>query len=291
MKKVTSEEIIYAALSLFSEKGYHATSVDEIARESGMVKASFYKYFKSKEEVLLGTIALIEEQIDKDIEELYLKHQFSPREKLLQFYLIALDRIYKNKIHMLLFSVPLIGSTDEKIARACDNLEQKLSLWMMDFLNDVYGQQLSDYYYDIVFVVKSMIISYVRMGQSELYSSEHRTLAEFIMSITDMLAQGMLKPDSHHKIMWKRNIYEGLEKTWTRGKQVAYILQNMHTIIKQSNLNETDKNEYYQILRRIQRELSERVIEAAHVKALLLFLEQITELQEECKKLKYVLEL
>lgn len=77
-----------------------------------MVKASFYKYFQSKEELLLGTIDLIEKLLDTDIKELYLKHQLSPREKLRQLYLIALGRIYKNKIHLLVYSVPLIGSKE-----------------------------------------------------------------------------------------------------------------------------------------------------------------------------------
>lgn len=54
MKKITSEDIIYAALSLFSEKGYDATSVDEIARESGMVKASFINTFKVKKSCCWG---------------------------------------------------------------------------------------------------------------------------------------------------------------------------------------------------------------------------------------------
>ncbi|OMF35520.1 TetR/AcrR family transcriptional regulator [Paenibacillus peoriae] len=293
MKKITSEDIIYAALSLFSEKGYDATSVDEIARKSGMVKASFYKYFQSKEELLLGTIVLIEKLLDADIKELYLKHQLPSREKLRQLYLIALGRIYKNKVHLLVYSVPLIGSKEEKIAQAIDRVEHYLSNVMVDFLIDAYGQSIRDYAHDINFVIKSIIINSFRMSDSELSSTEHQTLAEFIVSITDILAQGMLSPDVQHQIMWGRDsvFYEDSDQIWTKGKQISYALQRIDTVLKQTKLNEATRNEYVQILSRLQRELSEENAEIAHVKALLLFLGQLPELLEDCTKLKAVLEI
>lgn len=293
MKKITSEDIIYAALSLFSEKGYDATSVDEIARESGMVKASFYKYFQSKEELLLGTIVLIEKLLDADIKELYLKHQLPSREKLRQLYLIALGRIYKNKVHLLVYSVPLIGSKEEKIAQAIDRVEHYLSNVMVDFLIDAYGQSIHDYAHDINFVIKSIIINSFRMSDSELSSTEHQALAEFIVSITDILAQGMLSPDVQHQIMWGRDsvFYEDSDQIWTKGKQISYALQRIDTVLKQTKLNEATRNEYVQILSRLQRELSEENVEIAHVKALLLFLGQLPELLEDCTKLKAVLEI
>ncbi len=44
--------IINASLSLFSQKGFDATSVNEIAEEAEVTKALIYYYFKSKEEIL-----------------------------------------------------------------------------------------------------------------------------------------------------------------------------------------------------------------------------------------------
>ncbi|WP_068496503.1 TetR/AcrR family transcriptional regulator [Paenibacillus kribbensis] len=292
MKKITSEDIIYAALSLFSEKGYDATSVDEIARKSGMVKASFYKHFQSKEELLLGTIVLIEKLLDTDIKELYLKHQLSPREKLRQLYLIALGRIYKNKIHLLVYSVPLIGSKEVTIAQAIDRLEHHFSNLIVEFLIEAYGPSIRVYAYDIVFIVKSIIINAFRMSSSELSQTEHQALAEFIVSIEDMMAQGMLNPNHQHQIMWSpdTSLYEGSDQFWTKGKQISYALQRMDTVLKQTELSEATRNEYVQILSRLQSELSEENVEIAHVKALLLFLGQLPELQEDCTRLKAILE-
>ncbi|HOY37691.1 MAG: TetR/AcrR family transcriptional regulator [Bacteroidales bacterium] len=47
--------IMDTALRLFAEKGYHQTSISQIAREAGMSKGLMYNYFDSKE-ALLGEI-------------------------------------------------------------------------------------------------------------------------------------------------------------------------------------------------------------------------------------------
>src|SRR5215469_8415098 len=46
------ESIKKAAQELFRKFGYHKTSVNEIARKAKIAKATIYKYFESKEDVL-----------------------------------------------------------------------------------------------------------------------------------------------------------------------------------------------------------------------------------------------
>ena len=54
-RRLTAEErrsaILDAALSAFSQKGYHATSLDDIAGEAGVSKALIYEHFASKQEL------------------------------------------------------------------------------------------------------------------------------------------------------------------------------------------------------------------------------------------------
>ena len=46
------EKIISVAVELFHEKGYRATSVQDIANKCGVTKAALYYYIQSKEEIL-----------------------------------------------------------------------------------------------------------------------------------------------------------------------------------------------------------------------------------------------
>src|ERR1019366_4179776 len=47
-------EIAAVAVRLFLEQGFDKTTVDQIAAEAGLSRASFFRYFGSKEDVLLG---------------------------------------------------------------------------------------------------------------------------------------------------------------------------------------------------------------------------------------------
>ncbi|GAB6179527.1 TetR/AcrR family transcriptional regulator [Desulfotomaculum defluvii] len=55
-KEIKKDIIADAALSCFLASGYGATSVDEIAKASGMSKGGIYWHFKSKEDIFLYII-------------------------------------------------------------------------------------------------------------------------------------------------------------------------------------------------------------------------------------------
>ncbi len=60
-RRLTAEErrtgILDSALAVFSESGFHAASIDDIAREAGVSKALIYEHFASKQELYADLIA------------------------------------------------------------------------------------------------------------------------------------------------------------------------------------------------------------------------------------------
>jgi AcrR family transcriptional regulator len=54
-KRLTGEErriaILDSALSVFAQRGYHASSIDDIARDGGISKALIYEHFASKQDL------------------------------------------------------------------------------------------------------------------------------------------------------------------------------------------------------------------------------------------------
>ncbi|MFW9967818.1 MAG: TetR/AcrR family transcriptional regulator [Candidatus Thorarchaeota archaeon] len=82
MPKVTAEKkqmilntIVEAAEALFSQKGYHGTSMDDIVKESGYSKGAIYGHFDSKEQLFLS---VMEKQSDTSLEGV--KSLFSPED-------------------------------------------------------------------------------------------------------------------------------------------------------------------------------------------------------------------
>jgi AcrR family transcriptional regulator len=53
-RRAVRGELIEASQKLFGEHGYDAVTVDQIAAEVGMSRRSFFRYFSSKEDVILG---------------------------------------------------------------------------------------------------------------------------------------------------------------------------------------------------------------------------------------------
>ena len=57
------QEIAHAAWLLFAERGYEDTTVGEIARAAGISRRSFFRYFSSKEDVVIGTTDALAEDV------------------------------------------------------------------------------------------------------------------------------------------------------------------------------------------------------------------------------------
>jgi AcrR family transcriptional regulator len=47
-------QILQAAMACFARQGYHATSMDDVVRESGLSVGAIYSYFSSKEDLFLA---------------------------------------------------------------------------------------------------------------------------------------------------------------------------------------------------------------------------------------------
>ncbi len=50
----TRSDIVEAAMTLFGESGFDATTIDEIARRAGIGRRTFFRYFPTKEAVLFS---------------------------------------------------------------------------------------------------------------------------------------------------------------------------------------------------------------------------------------------
>ncbi|WP_181793493.1 TetR family transcriptional regulator [Streptomyces sp. WELS2] len=58
-RRAVRQEITEAATALFVERGFEATTVDDIAAAVGMSQRSVFRYFATKEEIVLGHFGLV----------------------------------------------------------------------------------------------------------------------------------------------------------------------------------------------------------------------------------------
>ena len=62
-KQRTREQIIDAAMTLFAERGYHSTTIADIAEAADVAPRTFFSYFPSKE-------AVVFHNVDRDMDAL-----------------------------------------------------------------------------------------------------------------------------------------------------------------------------------------------------------------------------
>ncbi len=67
-RELKREAVLRAAAALFNEKGFHATSLDEVAERLYVTKPTLYRYVKNKEEILFECVRLGIETLHEAVE-------------------------------------------------------------------------------------------------------------------------------------------------------------------------------------------------------------------------------
>lgn len=87
------EYILGVASELFATRGINATSVDTIVAEAGIAKVTLYKYFKSKEQLILEYLRQYDAKLWKNLGERMSTREATALEKLETLVHAALDWI------------------------------------------------------------------------------------------------------------------------------------------------------------------------------------------------------
>lgn len=75
-------EIIETAVSLFQERGYADTSVEDVAQAIGILKGSLYYYIDSKEDLLFRIVDDVHEGVQKVIDDVDARTDLGPLERV-----------------------------------------------------------------------------------------------------------------------------------------------------------------------------------------------------------------
>lgn len=96
------EAVLRSAANIFFAKGFHATSIEDVARDVGMLKGSLYYYIKSKDDLLFQLLLAGIEDGDA-----FIARQIDPRgdpvEQLERAIRAQIDYIIQNKVPFGLF--------------------------------------------------------------------------------------------------------------------------------------------------------------------------------------------
>ncbi len=107
-------QILKAAVKRFAKHGLNKTTLDEIARDLRIGKATIYHYFNSKEELFYETIKWESAQFIEEIKVIFSNEQNSASQKFLEYIIYKENTAQKYRLLYELFLLLLKDESFEK---------------------------------------------------------------------------------------------------------------------------------------------------------------------------------
>ena len=127
IRKSSREKILAVALELFAKRGYHATSISQIAHKARISKGLMYNYFASKEKLL---DEIIQKGFDSLAElEFKAERSVDPAKQLENFVDSVLDNLYSNFTYWQLYLALLVHPEIQK------KYENRMTRFRVKFIN------------------------------------------------------------------------------------------------------------------------------------------------------------
>jgi AcrR family transcriptional regulator len=149
------QHVINKAHQLFIEKGFQATSIQDILDFSGISKGTFYKYFSSKSELLIAIYKTISKKLEKDRNDLLMGKNPSDIEIFIKQIEMQMMSNRKNKLIALYEEVLATNDTDLKQYIRVARLRS--IRWMVGRFIDIFGEKNRPYLLDCAIMFQGLL--------------------------------------------------------------------------------------------------------------------------------------
>lgn len=167
--------MMQAAIKLFSKKGYHASSMQEIADVAGFSKGLLYKYFESKEALLIEVFKWNHDNMVERARYINVDASLTPKEKLRQMLTVEFEGVLGNKDYFNLLTKSLLIERNKQVQPFLKQVRAEMLDWHREMLLQVYGQTIQPIIWDMVLILQGILKEYVAFiiqDKEKLASSE-----------------------------------------------------------------------------------------------------------------------
>lgn len=276
--------IIETGMRLFAIKGYHSTSIQEIATESGISKGAFYLYFQSKEDFISTAIHHFNAQITGRMERVQ-QENFPPKESLAKQITVLMDYIYKYKdfIIMHIRENISIGENTDKLIK---HMKIHNYHWMRRNIINIYGDKVNEILIDAVILLEGMMDGYFKWIVIENVHMDRDRIGSFLVRRLDDVVGSMLeqKDEALVTIQQIPPAYVSL-----LNKDVTEIFSLLKEKLQTLNLDQEKTGQLKTVTEALEMESVKSEPQPVMIQGLLAHFEKVPELQEECKQLAEIM--
>jgi AcrR family transcriptional regulator len=195
------QHVIDMAHQLFIDKGFQATSIQDILDYSGISKGTFYNYFPSKNELLIAIFKNIFKKIDQDRNELLIGQNPADIEIFIKQIELQLMTNSKNKLFTLFEEVMVSNDAELKQFIKRGHL---LSLrWLYQRFIEIFGESKKPYLLDCAIMFMGILqlnIKFYYMAHESWANINHvvrYSLDRIVKIVSDVAVSGeqLLQPE------------------------------------------------------------------------------------------------
>ncbi|MGL4742483.1 MAG: TetR/AcrR family transcriptional regulator [Sarcina sp.] len=150
-------EITNAAVYLFSNNGFSSTSVQDIASYCNISKATIYKLFKSKEDILVEIIKDLNKQNLLLIESIDATPNMTNLEKFEAKIYSFFDHLSNKKDFTLMVYQDSDISKNEEVKKTLSESRLLILNWFKNLIIETYGDESKIIVWDMVFILSGII--------------------------------------------------------------------------------------------------------------------------------------
>ncbi|MEH7451358.1 TetR/AcrR family transcriptional regulator [Gottfriedia acidiceleris] len=154
------QHVVKIAHELFIEKGFQATSIQDILDYSGISKGTFYNYFSSKSDLVVALFNMIYKKLEHERNELLIGQSPSNIEIFIKQITLLMEANRDNKLISLFEEVIYINDLDIKKFIREGNF--KTLNWVYTRFLDIFGNEKKDFLLDSAIMFLGIIHHNVR---------------------------------------------------------------------------------------------------------------------------------
>jgi len=186
------QQIIETAIRFFAQKGYHATSIQEIVDELGIAKGSLYLHFKSKEDLLLS---IYKYYVDLFLAKMYGSDEeegLSPKERLSKKVLEQFKFLIEHRDFLIMQMQDNPIPINRELKEILFDFRAKIMYWQQKQIISIYGEEAKPYSLDGSTMFTSMVQSYLSYIMFDGQNFDLEELSNFIVDRLDDVMTGMM---------------------------------------------------------------------------------------------------
>lgn len=190
------QNIMDTAVKFFAEKGYHATSIQDIADELGIAKGAMYFYFKSKEDLLVQIVQHYLTLFANEFIAIMRDEERSPRARLAKQIILKSERLSDNRDFITMF-IKERFEVNEAIHTLLHDVNAQFLEVTMECIVALYGERIKRYAKDAAILFTSMVDGYLGVLHVEHANINLGKLSHFLVDRLDDVVEGLLeeRPD------------------------------------------------------------------------------------------------